>query len=501
MNVGLSNKKKIGVINTNFNEFDLRERIIKLALLQIDKEYRHGSFGANTFDCAGFVWYIYYEILKIDIFNGGYGLSTTTKIMTSNYGKNILFEEGNINKDLNIIKVGDILFFHRQSMNATTPKQNNKYPGHCGIYLKDNYFIHCSRSKGKVVIDNFDKDEYWKKVLVGTKDIVSEYEEKSFRGGLIMKNYEKIENDFYGYRHNILKSSNNDVNLMWDKIKQDKDLLRWAIKPIKNKYENDMINGLAICDAMLIDYENVDKDIYQELINLIYSNKNIARIVQHGYSNGGRSYLLMSLWNFKLKLTEKQKEFAVSEAMNKIGTTRYRKIEEDYSKSLEEKGITDDITTTIDIDGSANPIGAKTKNEYMNYVFNSLSDSQAHGRGEFDIRYWILRNPNWSLQEKQKLIMDFYSDDEVYDETLDQWEWGIINDNCNYKNNNLGILDKCEIYNYSYEDLLNFYGDKKIADRIYEEINFCKQMHKLRPKQWELEYDKPIVLEKTNVKR
>ena len=44
----------------------------------------------------------------------------------------------------------------------------------------------------------------------------------------------------------------------------------------------------------------------------------------------------------------------------------------------------------------------------MNYMFACLSDEQAHGVGEYDIRYYILKNPNWSVEEKQKLIYDFW---------------------------------------------------------------------------------------------
>lgn len=41
---------------------------------------------------------------------------------------------------------------------------------------------------------------------------------------------------------------------------------------------------------MLLDYENVDSNIYQNLINTIYSNTDIARIVLDGASNGGNSF-------------------------------------------------------------------------------------------------------------------------------------------------------------------------------------------------------------------
>jgi hypothetical protein len=314
-----------------------------------------------------------------------------------------------------------------------------------------------------------------------------------------MESFEKQENEFYISKYGLPRVGN--PNEIWNNIKNNKELLRWAIKPIKDKFgERDIVNGLAICDTILVDYLDIDKEIYQELIDLIYSNKNIARIVQDGVSNGGYSYLLMSLWNPNLKLTEEQKQFAVNEAMNKIGTTKYKQTQEEYSKKLDEHGITDDMTTTIDIDGCIHPIGVKAKNEYFHFMFTMLSDTQAHGTGEFDIRYCILKNPNWTLEEKQKLIMDFWYDDETYDEYLEQWEWGIVNDHANYKGNSLPQFDKGLLYEYSYDALLKFYDDKTTTDRIWNEIQFCKQMHILRPQQWELEFSSPKVLQK-EVKR
>lgn len=156
------------------NNIELRDKIKKLVLLQKNKEYVHGSHGPDNFDCAGLVWYIYSEVLGIDIYNSGYGESTTTMIMTSNYGKIVLFEDKILDKDLSLVKEGDILFFHRQSLKDSIPKIDNKYPGHCGIYLGDNKFIHCPRTKGKVVVNNFLKSDYWMKKLVASKDIVSD---------------------------------------------------------------------------------------------------------------------------------------------------------------------------------------------------------------------------------------------------------------------------------------------------------------------------------------
>ena len=141
----------------------------------------------------------------------------------------------------------------------------------------------------------------------------------------------------------------------------------------------------------------------------------------------------------------------------------------------------------INIGGCINPIGQKTGSQYMNYMFSTLSKTQAHGIGAFDIRYYILKNPNWTLEEKQKLITEFWCDDEKYEDFLEHWEWGIINDSVNFKDNPTSLLEKIDLYEYTYEILLKFYGDKKTTDRIWDEIQFCKQMHELRPQQWEKE--------------
>ena len=61
-------------------------------------------------------------------------------------------------KIINLINIGDILFFHRQSKQEFEPtKKIINIRGTVDIYLGDNNFIHCTRTKGKVTIDNFKK--------------------------------------------------------------------------------------------------------------------------------------------------------------------------------------------------------------------------------------------------------------------------------------------------------------------------------------------------------
>ena len=172
--VSLVAKDSKGVIKANTIENELREKIVKLALLQLNKLYVHGSHGPDSFDCASLAWYLYEQLFGINIYENGFGLSTTTMIMTGSYGKLILFEDNCEDNDLSLINKGDVLFFHRQSKEENEPKPDNKYPGHCGVYIGDNRFIHCTRKNKKVLINDFSKSAYWNKVLVGSKDIISD---------------------------------------------------------------------------------------------------------------------------------------------------------------------------------------------------------------------------------------------------------------------------------------------------------------------------------------
>lgn len=268
-----------------------------------------------------------------------------------------------------------------------------------------------------------------------------------------MVNIDMIDKELYNSIY--ISPRIGDYKEIWTRIRSNKEILKEAIQVTKDKFgDKDVVKSLSIAEFILLDYKNIDSNIYQELINIIYSNTDIARIVLNGASNGGDSFLIMSLFNPNLKLTEEEKAFAVDEAMNKLGTTRCQGMETD---------------------------------NYLQRLLQITSTKQAHGVGEFDIRYYILKNANWTTAEKQKLVMDFWYDNEAYDECLNTWEWGIINDNANYKDSMLPSLNRDNLYEYTYNNLLDIYKKEKTATRIWNEIEFCKLMHKIRPQSWELE--------------
>lgn len=147
-----------------------RQELINLALDQYHKPYEEDAHGPYSFDHAGLIWYLYNEILGINVYKDGYGKDSSTQIMTSSYGKLYVYEENLKKLEECNFKLGDILFFHRKSFLDTEPKPTNKYPGYCGIYIGEKDFIHCHKDHSQVVIGSFYHD-YWNKCLVGKKDI------------------------------------------------------------------------------------------------------------------------------------------------------------------------------------------------------------------------------------------------------------------------------------------------------------------------------------------
>lgn len=302
------------------------------------------------------------------------------------------------------------------------------------------------------------------------------------------KTFEEIEGKLYQINHfpsHIVPTINDrkDVKDFWDEIKGKKQLLEWASTVRKDKWgQKDTFNGTTICESMLLDYNNVDSELYNSLMQKIYSNVDLARIVLKGASNGGWSFLLLALQNKNYSLTDKQKAFALNEAMNMYGTTRYTKAMDEFEKELNKNNVSDNDTILVDFGDSTQPVGPKTYAMYMRNLFGSMDSSQAHGVGSFDIRYHILRNPNWTDDEKQSLVHEFWADDEEYAQCMDEWEWDIINDTASFLPHSfMSELDFYELYDYTQDDLMNIYKNEQVVNKLMHEIDFCRKMREYRP--------------------
>ena len=109
----------------------LRENIIDYAITLLGKHYRNGAKGPDTFDCSGFVYYVYGR------FNVALPLSTAGLNKTG-YA---ISKDGVTAADLAIFRIsGDY---------------------HVGIMVNRIEFVHASKSRG-VVIDRIDAP-YWRR--------------------------------------------------------------------------------------------------------------------------------------------------------------------------------------------------------------------------------------------------------------------------------------------------------------------------------------------------
>lgn len=86
-------KNFLGGILADILEFELRKKIVELALLQHHKPYEHYRSGPTTFDCAGLIRHLYLEICGIDLYGTEKIVSATSILMTNKIG-NLIFYEG-----------------------------------------------------------------------------------------------------------------------------------------------------------------------------------------------------------------------------------------------------------------------------------------------------------------------------------------------------------------------------------------------------------------------
>ena len=150
-----------------------RQNIVDFAMIQLGKSYVWGMKGPDEFDEAGLSFYIFKELFQIDIEKDGFGGNEITKQMTNSIGDLTKYIENDGNKDkyLQDIGVGDLVFFHTKALEENQPTTGNQYPGHVGIYLGNQRFIHVSPEVGSVVINELKGD--WLKKLVASRDIVA----------------------------------------------------------------------------------------------------------------------------------------------------------------------------------------------------------------------------------------------------------------------------------------------------------------------------------------
>lgn len=139
-------------LSQNATDIELAKQLAEYSKRFLGVPYRSGGNGPNSFDCSGFVKYVFNKF--------GYTIPRTAySIGYSKTGKKIT--------KISDLRVGDIVCFD-------TLRDNDR-SDHVGIYLGNNKVIHAGYSSGKILISDMTTRYYknnfsWGKRIIGIKD-------------------------------------------------------------------------------------------------------------------------------------------------------------------------------------------------------------------------------------------------------------------------------------------------------------------------------------------
>ncbi len=120
-----------------------REKVLLEVIKYLDTPYKYGGNSGRGIDCSAFTKQVFENSLSLEL----------PRSAREQY------QEGDeVSKDE--LKFGDLVFFN------TTRRS---FPGHVGIYLGDNQFVHASRKLG-VTVSSLD-EAYYNKRYVGSRRV------------------------------------------------------------------------------------------------------------------------------------------------------------------------------------------------------------------------------------------------------------------------------------------------------------------------------------------
>lgn len=120
-----------------------REKVLFEVIKYLETPYKYGGSTQKGMDCSAFTLQVYQNSLSIEIPRSAREQYST--------GEKVSQDE---------LKFGDLVFFN-------TTKRS--FPGHVGIYLGEDQFVHASRSLG-VTVSSLE-DAYYKKRFVGARRV------------------------------------------------------------------------------------------------------------------------------------------------------------------------------------------------------------------------------------------------------------------------------------------------------------------------------------------
>lgn len=134
--VGYVSSKYLSSSSSSSSTSSSASKVISYAKSLLGKPYVWGAEGPSSFDCSGFTYYVFRNAANITL--------PRTSASQSTYGTYVSRSN---------LQPGDLVFFD-------TSGDNDGNVSHVGIYIGNNEFIHCSSSKGEVVISKITSNYY-----------------------------------------------------------------------------------------------------------------------------------------------------------------------------------------------------------------------------------------------------------------------------------------------------------------------------------------------------
>lgn len=128
-----------------------RDALAKIALSYKGTPYVWGGNTPKGFDCSGFIRAVYKQ-LGVDL--------PRTAVDQGVAG-------APVKQTLKSLRTGDLIYFKREGKSG--------WPHHVGMYLKNGYFIHCTRSTG-VTVESFQKSKLTESIHSITRILFTEKE-------------------------------------------------------------------------------------------------------------------------------------------------------------------------------------------------------------------------------------------------------------------------------------------------------------------------------------
>ncbi len=130
----IDNTSSDGYNIPGFDYTTLREKMLMEIIKYLDTPYKYGGNSFDGIDCSAFTQNIYKDVLSIN-------LERSARLQ---------YKQGLEIDDKNELRFGDLVFFNTRK---------RVKPGHVGIYIQDNLFVHASSKRG-VTISSIDHNYY-----------------------------------------------------------------------------------------------------------------------------------------------------------------------------------------------------------------------------------------------------------------------------------------------------------------------------------------------------